>query len=40
MIGRSDLLGRGKGNNVVVGLGNNSGCKGKSKGGGVVSEVV
>ena len=35
MIGEGTLLGRGVGDIVVVGLGHNGGCKGKSEGGGV-----
>ena len=38
MIGGGTLLGRGVGDIVVVGLGHNGGCKGRSNGGGVFRE--
>ena len=38
MLGGGNLLGRGVGDTVVVGLGHNSGCKGMSDGGGVFRE--
>ena len=38
MLGRDNLIGRGVGDIVVVGLGNNNDCKGRLDGGGVVGE--
>lgn len=40
MLERGNLLGRGVGDIVVVGLGNNGGCKGRFNGGGLVGEEV
>ena len=38
MLGGGELLGRGEGDTIVVGLGHNGGCKGKLEGGGVFRE--
>ena len=38
MLGVGELLGRGEGDTVVVSLGHDGGCKGKSEGGGVCRE--
>ena len=40
VLGRGNLIGRGVGDIVVVGLGNNNDCKGRLDGGGVVGEEV
>ena len=40
VLGRDNLIGRGVGDIVVVGLGNNNDCKGRLDGGGVVGEEV